>query len=49
MGCPLGHLLQTAMYGAGQTRGLAASQVDAYAMRLLPWITLPNRAGAGNE
>jgi len=28
---------------------LAASQVDAYAMRLLPWITLPDRAGAGNE
>lgn len=38
---PIGQLLQTAVYGQGNTRGLAAAQVDAYTVRMLPWTTLP--------
>lgn len=38
---PLGQLLQTALYGSGETRGLRRSQVDNYAIRLLPWMTVP--------
>jgi hypothetical protein len=38
---PFGRLIQSAMYGSGTTRGLAVGEVQAYAVRLLPWVTDP--------
>ena len=41
MESPLGRLLQGAMYGSDATRGLAAVQLDDFAVRLLSWVTVP--------
>ena len=43
---PLGQLMQRAMYGKGNTRGLRRSDVDNYSVRLLPWLTMPANSTA---
>ena len=48
MGSPLGRLLESAVYGSGKTRGLGAGDLGAFTVRLLPWVTLPAKAGASN-
>lgn len=40
---PLGMLLKSALYGEGGTRGLARSEFDHHAVRLLPWVTETTR------
>ena len=48
MGSPLGRLLESAVYGSGKARGLGAGDLGDFTVRLLPWVTLPAKAGAGD-
>lgn len=40
---PLGKVLQTALYGDGNTRGFASDEVENYQIKTLSWQTRPNR------
>jgi hypothetical protein len=41
MNSPLGRLLQTTIYGEGETRGLSRTALSAYRVTTLPWLTEP--------
>ena len=40
---PLGKVLQSALYGDGNTRGFAAAEVENYQVKTLSWQTHPER------